>query len=171
MKSILVTGGAGFIGSHLCEELLKKNQRVICIDNFITGSRDNIRDLLDNKNFKFFECDIINPLFLDDEIDEIYNLACPASPRHYQANSVRTIKVNTIGMINMLGLAMAKKAVFLQASTPEVYGVPKVHPQVETYHGDVNPIGVRSCYDEGKRCAEALCFDYWRMHNMPIKVV
>lgn len=169
---ILVTGGAGFIGSHLCEKLLETGDSVICVDNFLTGSRNNIAHLLQKKNFFLIEHDIIEPLFIDEKIDQVYNLACPASPVHYQYNPVRTIKANTIGMINMLGLARAHKARILQASTSEVYGDPTQHPQTEEYRGDVNPIGPRACYDEGKRCAEALCFDYYRMHKkMEIKVV
>ncbi len=168
---ILVTGGAGFIGSHLCEVLLEHNHQVLCVDNFLTGSRKNIEHILINKNFSLIEHDIINPLFIDEKIDQVYNLACPASPVHYQHNSVRTIKANTIGMINILGLARKHGARILQASTSEVYGDPMVHPQVESYRGNVNPIGPRACYDEGKRCAETLCFDYHRMHGMEIKVV
>lgn len=169
-KTILVTGGAGFIGSHLCERLLEGGNRVICLDNFLTSSPKNIEHLRDNKNFVFIETDIISPIFIDESIDEIYNLACPASPIHYQKNAVRTIKANTIGVINVLGLARAKGAIILQASTSEVYGDPEVHPQIESYRGNVNPIGPRACYDEGKRCAETLFFDYHRMHGMKIKV-
>lgn len=169
--NILVTGGAGFIGSHLCERLLAQGERVFCVDNLFTGSRENIKHLEDNHNFKFIEHDIIEPLFLDEKIEQIYNLACPASPVHYQENPVRTIKANTIGVINMLGLARKHRARFLQASTSEVYGDPQVHPQKENYRGNVNPIGPRACYDEGKRCAETICFDYYRMHNLEIKVV
>lgn len=168
---ILVTGGAGFVGSHLCEKLLELGNSVICVDNFLTGSRKNITHLLENKEFSLIEHDIIFPLFIDEPIDQIYNLACPASPIHYQHNSVRTIKANTIGMINILGLARKHHARILQASTSEVYGDPVVHPQTENYRGNVNPIGPRACYDEGKRCAETLCFDYHRMHGMEIKVV
>lgn len=168
---VLVTGGAGFIGSHLCDKLLDLGQQVICVDNFFTGSKDNIRHLLKNENFKFIEHDIIEPLFIEEKIDQIYNLACPASPIHYQKNPVRTIKTNTIGVINMLGLARKHGARILQASTSEVYGDPEVHPQTEDYRGNVNPIGPRACYDEGKRCAETLFFDYYRMHGMEIKVV
>jgi len=166
----LITGGAGFIGSHLCEKLLALGERVICVDNLFTGSRENIRPLEENSNFKFIEHDIIAPLFLEEKIGQIYNLACPASPVHYQENPVRTIKANTIGVINMLGLARRHGARFLQASTSEVYGDPAVHPQIESYRGNVNPIGPRACYDEGKRCAETLCFDYHRMHGQEIKV-
>lgn len=170
-RIILVTGGAGFIGSHLCDRLLERGDKVLCVDNLFTGSKDNIVHLFDNKNFQFIEHDIIDPLFLDETIDQVYNLACPASPVHYQYNPIRTIKANTIGMINMLGLARKHKARILQASTSEVYGDPVVHPQHEAYRGNVNPIGPRACYDEGKRCAETLCFDYHRTHGMEIKVV
>lgn len=168
---ILVTGGAGFIGSHLCEKLLEMGNSVICVDNFLTGSRDNIAHLLKKKDFSLIEHDIIEPLFIDEKIDQVYNLACPASPIHYQHNSVRTIKANTIGMINVLGIARNHGARILQASTSEVYGDPMIHPQVESYRGNVNQIGPRACYDEGKRCAETLCFEYHRMHGMEIKVV
>lgn len=171
MKKILITGGAGFIGSHLSERLLHDGHRVICVDNFLTGSKQNITHLLDHQNFSLIEHDIIEPLFIDESIDEIYNLACPASPSHYQKNAIRTIKANTIGMINILGLARAKNATILQASTSEVYGDPLVHPQDEEYKGNVNTIGPRACYDEGKRCAETLCFDYHRTHGLRIKVV
>jgi UDP-glucuronate decarboxylase len=171
MKNILITGGAGFIGSHLCKKLLDASNNVIVADNFLTSSRENIKLFLDNANFRFIEHDIINPLFLDEKIDEIYNLACPASPIHYQKNAIRTIKANTIGMINVLGLARKHNARLLQASTSEVYGDPLVHPQIEEYRGNVNPDGPRACYDEGKRCAETLCFDYWRTHNLSIKIV
>lgn len=176
--TIVVTGGAGFIGSHLCDRLVREGQRVICVDNMFTGSRDNIRHLLPNKElFTLVEHDIINPLDIvkasgrQVNVKQIYNLACPASPLHYQENPVRTIKANTIGMINVLGLAQKHRARILQASTSEVYGDPTVHPQTEDYRGNVNPVGPRACYDEGKRCAEALCFDYHRMHGMEIKVV
>lgn len=169
--TILVTGGAGFIGSHLCERLLSDDHCVICVDNLFTGSKDNIEKLFDNPNFRFIEHDIVEPLFVDEHIDQVYNLACPASPVHYQHNAVHTIKASTIGVINMLGLARKHGARFLQASTSEVYGDPEVHPQTEEYRGNVNPIGPRACYDEGKRCAETLCFDYRRMHGMSIKVV
>ena len=167
---ILVTGGAGFIGSHLCEKLLEENHEVICVDNLFTGSKDNISHLLNNGNFTFIEHDIIEPLFIDKKIDQIYNLACPASPIHYQHNPVRTIKANTVGMINMLGFARKHGARILQASTSEVYGDPEKHPQKEDYRGNVNPVGPRACYDEGKRCAETLCFDYHRMHGLEIKI-
>jgi UDP-glucuronate decarboxylase len=169
--NILVTGGAGFVGSHLCEKLLEQGHKVICVDNLSTGSEDNIKHLYKNDNFTFINHDIITPLYIDDNIEQLYNLACPASPVHYQKNPVRTIKANTIGMINMLGLARGKGARILQASTSEVYGDPKVHPQTEDYRGNVNTVGPRACYDEGKRCSETLCFDYYRMHGMEIKVV
>lgn len=168
-KSILVTGGAGFIGSHLCERLLQEGNEVICVDNFFTGSKENIRNLLHNPHFELIRHDIVHPLLL--EIDEIYNLACPASPIHYQYNPVKTIKTNVMGSIHMLGLAKRVKAKILQASTSEIYGNPGVHPQPESYWGNVNPIGFRSCYDEGKRCAETLFFDYHRQNKVKIKVV
>jgi len=169
--AILITGGAGFIGSHLCDRLVKDN-KVICVDNMFTGSEGNIKHLKSNSNFKFIKHDIIEPLFLDDEkIEQVYNLACPASPVHYQFNAIRTIKANILGTINMLGLAKKHKARILQASTSEVYGDPLEHPQKESYWGHVNPIGVRSCYDEGKRCAETLMFDYHRQNNVDIGVV
>ncbi len=172
MKNVLVTGGAGFLGSHLCDYLIKKNEHVICVDNFFTGSKKNIEHLLENENFKFINHDIIQPLFLENVlIDQIYNLACPASPIHYQYNPVRTIKANTLGVINMLGLARKHKARILQASTSEIYGDPAVHPQTESYWGNVNTIGPRACYDEGKRVAETLFFDYHRMHDMEIRVM
>ena len=168
---ILVTGGAGFIGSHLCEKLLEQGHEVVCVDNLFTGSKQNIQHLLKNAHFKFTEHDIVNPLFLDEKIDQIYNLGCPASPVHYQFNPVHTIKASTLGVINMLGLARKHKARILQASTSEVYGDPDVHPQTEDYRGNVNTVGPRACYDEGKRCAETLFFDYHRMHGLEIKVV
>jgi len=172
MKTILVTGGAGFLGSHLCDYLINKNEKVICVDNLFTGSKKNIEQLLDNPNFKFINHDIIDPLYIEDAtIEQIYNLACPASPIHYQLNPVRTVKANTIGIINMLGLAKEHKARILQASTSEVYGDPLEHPQKETYRGNVNPIGPRACYDEGKRVAETLFFDYHRQHNLEIRVM
>ncbi|GIW69628.1 MAG: NAD-dependent dehydratase [Patescibacteria group bacterium] len=172
MKTILVTGGAGFLGSHLCDYLINKNEKVICVDNLFTGSKKNIEQLLDNPNFKFINHDIIDPLYIEDAtIEQIYNLACPASPIHYQLNPVRTVKANTIGIINMLGLAKKHKARILQASTSEVYGDPLEHPQKETYRGNVNPIGPRACYDEGKRVAETLFFDYHRQHNLEIRVM
>jgi UDP-glucuronate decarboxylase len=167
----LVTGGSGFIGSHLCEKLLEQGNRVLCLDNLLTSSKRNIEHLLANENFKFIEHDIIAPFFTDEPIGQIYNLACPASPIHYQKNAIRTIKANTIGVINMLGLARAKKATILQTSTSEIYGEPLEHPQTEEYRGNVNTIGPRACYDEGKRCAETLFFDYHRTHGMKIKVV
>lgn len=170
MSQIVITGGAGFIGSHLCEKLLDNGNTVICVDNFFTGSRKNIKHLLKNPSFELVKHDIINPLFLNQKIDQIYNLACPASPIHYQVNPIRTIKANTLGVINMLGLAKKHKAKILQASTSEVYGDPEIHPQTEKYWGHVNPIGPRACYDEGKRCAETLFFDYYRSHKLDIKV-
>ena len=170
--TILVTGGAGFIGSHLCERLLAEGHKVICVDNLFTGSKDNLKLFLHNPNFQFIEHDIVTPLFLEVKIDQIYNLACPASPVHYQFNPVHTFKANTIGVMNMLGLARQHGARFLQASTSEVYGDPEVHPQPETYRGNVNTIGPRACYDEGKRYAETICFDYYRMHgSLEIKIV
>jgi len=168
-KRILVTGGAGFIGSHLCEKLLEDGNEVLCVDNFFTGTRQNIVKLLDHKYFEVLRHDICFPLYL--EVDEIYNLACPASPIHYQFNPVQTTKVNVSGSINMLGLAKRIKCKILQASTSEVYGDPLQHPQKEDYWGNVNPIGPRACYDEGKRCAETLFFDYYRQHNLEIKVI
>ena len=169
MKTILVTGGAGFIGSHLCEALLKQGHYVICLDNFFTGRIENIKHLMDFDNFELIRHDIIDPIKL--EVDEIYNLACPASPVHYQYNPIKTIKTSILGTMNMLGLAKRVKAKILQASTSEVYGDPLVHPQPESYRGNVNPIGPRSCYDEGKRAAETLCFDYHRQHKVDIRVV
>jgi len=168
-KRILVTGGAGFIGSHLCERLLNEGNEVVCIDNFFTGTKDNIKHLLTNPYFEVIRHDICQPLYI--EVDEIYNLACPASPIHYQFDPVQTTKVNVSGSINMLGLAKRLKARIFQASTSEVYGDPEVHPQPESYWGNVNPIGPRACYDEGKRCAETLFFDYYRQHNIDIKVL
>jgi UDP-glucuronate decarboxylase len=165
---ILVTGGAGFLGSHLCERLLSEGHDVICLDNFFTGNKKNIAHLLDNKRFELMRHDIILPLYV--EVDRIFNLACPASPIHYQYNAVKTIKTSVLGAINVLGLAKRVKARALQASTSEVYGDPSVHPQVENYWGNVNPIGIRSCYDEGKRVAETLFFDYHRMNNVDIRV-
>ena len=167
-KRILVTGGAGFLGSHLCERLLNEGCDVLCVDNFYTGTKRNIRHLIGNPYFELSRHDITFPLYV--EVDEIYNLACPASPVHYQNDPVQTTKVNVHGSINMLGLAKRIKAKILQASTSEVYGDPVVHPQPETYHGNVNCIGPRSCYDEGKRCAETLFFDYHRQHKLNIKV-
>lgn len=167
-QRILVAGGAGFLGSHLCERLLAQGAEVVCIDNFFTGTRRNIEHLLDNKRFELIRHDITFPLYL--EVDQIYNLACPASPIHYQHDPVQTTKTSVHGAINLLGLAKRVKAKILQASTSEVYGDPDVHPQNEDYWGRVNPIGLRSCYDEGKRCAETLFFDYWRQHKLGIKV-
>ena len=169
-KTILVTGGAGFIGSHLCERLLTDDHKVICLDNLFTGSLDNIEVLKSNINFEFVNHDITKPYFRDG-IDEIYNLACPASPIHYQSNPIKTVKTCTIGVINMLGLAKKNNAKILQASTSEVYGDPDVHPQKEDYNGNVNTLGFRSCYDEGKRCAETLFMDYKREHNLNIAIV
>jgi UDP-glucuronate decarboxylase len=167
-QRVLVTGGAGFIGSHLCERLLANGQEVLCVDNFYTGTRRNIRELFSNPRFELMRHDVCFPLYV--EIDQIYNLACPASPIHYQFDPVQTTKTSVHGAINMLGLAKRVKATILQASTSEVYGDPTVHPQPEEYWGNVNPIGPRSCYDEGKRCAETLFFDYFRQHKLPIKV-
>jgi UDP-glucuronate decarboxylase len=165
---VLVTGGAGFLGSHLCERLLKQGASVICLDNFFTGTRHNIRSLLDDPCFELMRHDVTFPLYV--EVDQIFNLACPASPIHYQRDPVQTTKTSVHGAINMLGLAKRLKAKILQASTSEVYGDPNVHPQAESYWGHVNPIGPRSCYDEGKRCAETLFFDYWRQHRLRVKV-
>lgn len=169
MKRVLVTGGAGFLGSHLCERLLEEGCDVICVDNLFTGSKENIRHLLSNPHFEFMRHDITLPLYV--EVDEIYNLACPASPVHYQYNPIKTAKTCIYGAFNMLGLAKRVHAKILQASTSEVYGDPKVHPQPESYRGYVNPIGIRSCYDEGKRAAEAIFFDYHRVHHVDIKVM
>ena len=169
MKRILITGGAGFIGSHLCEKLLNSGNYIICLDNFFTGSMDNIKHLLKNPNFKLVEHDITKEFFID--ADQIYNLACPASPPHYQYNAIKTIKTSVLGIINMLGLAKRCKATILQASTSEVYGDPKIHPQTENYWGNVNPIGIRSCYDESKRCAETLMMDYHRQHDVDVRIV
>lgn len=166
---VLVTGGAGFIGSHLCERLLELGNEVICLDNFFTGRKENIVKLMDNPYFEVLRHDIINPI--DVEVDRIYNLACPASPVHYQFNPIRTVQTNVVGATNVLELAKRIKARVLQASTSEVYGDPTVHPQVESYWGNVNPIGVRSCYDEGKRCAETLFFDYHRQSGVDIRVI
>ncbi|WP_375462743.1 UDP-glucuronic acid decarboxylase family protein [uncultured Methylobacterium sp.] len=168
-KKVLVTGGAGFLGSHLCEKILDQGHEVLCVDNFFTGTRRNIAHLIDNPRFEMMRHDITFPLYV--EVDEIYNLACPASPVHYQFDPVQTTKTSVVGAINMLGLAKRVKAKVFQASTSEVYGDPEVHPQPEEYWGRVNPIGFRSCYDEGKRCAETLFFDYYRQHKLPIKVV
>ena len=170
IKTILVSGGAGFIGSHLCKSLIEIGHKIICLDNLFTGSVSNISELIKNPNFEFINHDIVKP-FYRENIDEIYNLACPASPIHYQDNPIKTIKTCTIGVINMLGLAKKNNAKILQASTSEVYGDPKVHPQKENYNGNVNTLGFRSCYDEGKRCAETLFMDYKREHNLNIKIV
>jgi UDP-glucuronate decarboxylase len=167
-KRVLVTGGAGFLGSHLCESLLAQGCHVICVDNFFTGTHDNIDHLRDNRNFELVRHDVCFPLYI--EVDQIYNLACPASPIHYQRDPVQTTKTSVIGAVNMLGLAKRVKARIMQASTSECYGDPTVHPQPESYWGNVNPIGIRSCYDEGKRCAETLFFDYRRQNNVDIKV-
>lgn len=169
MKKILVTGGAGFIGSHLCERLLNEGNEVICVDNFFTGAKSNVVHLLDNPYFELIRHDITMPFYV--EADEIYNLACPASPVHYQFNPIKTIKTSVMGAVNMLGLAKRIKAKILQASTSEVYGDPDVHPQTESYWGNVNPIGSRSCYDEGKRCAESLFINYHKQNNVKIKIV
>jgi len=168
VKKILVTGGAGFLGSHLCRRLLHDEHDVVCVDNFFTGDKRNISDLLQYPNFELVRHDVTFPLYL--EVDEIYNLACPASPKKYQIDPVQTTKTSVHGAINMLGLAKRTKAKIMQASTSEVYGNPAIHPQTEQYWGNVNPIGIRSCYDEGKRCAETLFFDYWRQHSVRIKV-
>ena len=167
-KRILVTGGAGFLGSHLCEKLVKEGNEVICLDNYYTGSKNNISHLMSNENFELLRHDICFPLYV--EVDEIYNLACPASPIHYQYDPVQTTKTSVHGSINMLGLAKRQNAKIFQASTSEVYGDPEIHPQNESYWGRVNPIGRRSCYDEGKRCAETLFFDYYRQHKLKIKI-
>jgi len=169
MKRMLITGGAGFIGSHLCERLLSEGNDVICLDNYFTGSKDNIRHLLGNSNFELVRHDVTEPFYA--EVDEIYNLACPASPVHYQYNPIKTMKTSFYGAMNMLGLAKRTKAKILQASTSEVYGDPAIHPQVESYWGNVNPIGLRSCYDEGKRAAETLFMDYHRQNGVRIKIV
>ena len=169
MKKILVTGGAGFIGSHLCERLLNEGNEVICLDNYFTGSKQNIVHLLDNHFFEMIRHDVTEPFYI--EVDEIYNLACPASPIHYQYNPIKTIKTSVIGAVNMLGLAKRIRAKILQASTSEVYGDPKIHPQTEDYWGHVNPIGLRSCYDEGKRCAESLFMNYYHQNSVRIKIV
>jgi UDP-glucuronate decarboxylase len=168
-KKILVTGGAGFLGSHLCDRLIEAGHDVLCVDNFFTGSKENVSHLMSHPRFELMRHDVTFPLYV--EVDEIYNLACPASPVHYQHDPVQTTKTSVHGAINMLGLAKRVRAKILQASTSEVYGDPEVHPQPESYWGKVNPIGIRSCYDEGKRCAETLFFDYWRQHQLRIKVV
>ncbi len=169
MKRILVTGGAGFIGSHLCERLLNEGNEVICLDNYFTGTKENVVHLLNNPYFELIRHDVTHPFFI--EVDEIYNLACPASPVHYQYNGIKTIKTSVMGAINMLGLAKRIKAKVLQASTSEVYGDPSVHPQPESYWGNVNPIGIRSCYDEGKRCAESLFMNYHQQNGVNIKII
>lgn len=169
MKRILVSGGAGFIGSHLCTRLIKEGYYVICLDNFFTGSQDNIKHLMNEPNFRLVEHDVTFPFFV--EVDEIYNLACPASPIHYQYDSIQTTKTSVLGTFNMLGLAKKVNAKILQASTSEVYGDPAIHPQPENYWGNVNPIGYRSCYDEGKRCAETLCMDYFRQNKVRVKII
>lgn len=169
MKRVLVTGGAGFLGSHLCDRLLKEGNDVICVDNLFTGSKDNIRHLLSNPYFEFIRHDVTEPLSV--EVDQIYNLACPASPVHYQHDPIKTAQTSVYGAMNMLGLAKRLNARILQSSTSEVYGDPEVHPQPESYRGNVNPIGIRSCYDEGKRMAETLFFDYHRQHNVDIRVI
>jgi len=169
MKRILITGGAGFLGSHLCERLLREDNDIICLDNFFTGSKENIAHLLDDSHFELIRHDIINPIYL--EVDEIYNMACPASPVHYQFNPIKTIKTNVMGVINVLGIAKRTKAKVLQASTSEIYGDPEVNPQNEYYWGKVNPIGIRSCYDEGKRAAECLMMDYRRQNSVNTKIV
>lgn len=168
MKRILITGGAGFIGSHLSQRLLNAGNDIICLDNFFTGSKDNIRHLIGNNKFELVRHDVTLEYFA--EVDQIYNLACPASPVHYQYNPIKTMKTSVMGIINMLGLAKRCRARILQASTSEVYGDPQIHPQVESYWGHVNPIGIRSCYDEGKRCAESLMFDYYRQNNVEIRI-
>lgn len=169
MKKILVTGGSGFVGSHVCEKLLSLGHEVFCLDNFFTGNKSNISHLVSNENFEIIRHDIIHSFFI--EVDEIYNLACPASPPQYQYNPIKTMKTSVLGSINMLGLAKRVKAKILQASTSEIYGDPEVHPQTESYFGNVNPIGVRSCYDEGKRCAETLFMDYHTENNVKIKII
>lgn len=169
-KLILVTGGAGFIGSHLCKRLLKLNNKVLCLDNLFTGNKNNLLDIINNEDFEFINHDITKSFFYKDRINQIYNLSCPASPIHYQLNPIKTIKTCTIGVINILGLAKKHQSKILQASTSEIYGDPKIHPQNESYFGNVNPIGPRSCYDEGKRCSESLFMDYYREHNLRIKI-
>lgn len=169
MSRVLVTGGAGFIGSNLCDRLVREGHDVICLDNFFTGNKDNIRHLIGNNHFELVRHDVISPYMA--EVDEIYNLACPASPPAYQYNPIKTIKTSVMGAINMLGLAKRTNAKILQSSTSEVYGDPHIHPQVESYWGNVNPIGIRSCYDEGKRCAETLFMDYHRQNNVRIKII
>lgn len=168
-KRILITGGAGFLGSHLCDKLIEQGHEILCVDNYFTGSKKNVEHLMGHPRFELMRHDVTFPLYV--EVDEIYNLACPASPIHYQWDPVQTTKTSVLGAINMLGLAKRVKAKILQASTSEVYGDPEIHPQPESYWGKVNPVGIRSCYDEGKRCAETLFFDYWRQHKIKIKVV
>ena len=168
-KRILITGGAGFLGSHLCDRLLENGDEVVCVDNYFTGNKDNIKHLMGNDRFELIRHDVTFPLYI--EVDEIYNLACPASPIHYQHDPVQTTKTSVHGAINMLGLAKRLRAKILQASTSEVYGDPKEHPQTEAYWGNVNPVGIRACYDEGKRCAETLFLDYHRQHNLPVKIL
>lgn len=170
MKRILISGGAGFIGSHLCHRLVREGNYVICLDNFFTGSKENVTDLLDEPNFRLVEHDIVKPYY-EDELDEIYNLACPASPIHYQYDPIQTTKTSVLGALNMLGLAKQTGAKVMQASTSEVYGDPEIHPQPESYWGHVNPIGIRACYDEGKRCAETLFIDYYLQHRLRIKII
>src|SRR5512138_2391978 len=169
LKRILVTGGAGFVGSHLCDRLVAQGHDVVCLDNLFTSQKSNIAHLLSKPNFEFIRHDVVHPIWL--EVDEIYNMACPASPPHYQYNPVKTMKTSVVGAINMLGMAKRVRAKILQASTSEIYGEPQVHPQPESYWGNVNPIGIRSCYDEGKRCAETLFFDYHRQNKVDIRVV
>jgi UDP-glucuronate decarboxylase len=169
MKTILVTGGAGFLGSHLCDRLIERGDEVICLDNFFTGRKENIRHLIGNPRFELVRHDIVHPIYV--EADQVYNLACPASPEAYQYNPIKTIKTSTVGMVNVLGLAKRCKARVLQASTSEVYGDPEVHPQTEDYWGHVNPIGPRSCYDEGKRVAESLCVNYAQEHGMAVRLI
>lgn len=169
MKRILITGGAGFVGSHLCERLLNENNEVLCLDNYFTGNKRNIENFLDNINFELIRHDICEPYYA--EVDEIYNLACPASPVHYQYNPIKTLKTSVLGATNTLGLAKRVGAKILQASTSEVYGDPSVHPQTEDYWGNVNPVGIRSCYDEGKRCAETLFMDYYRQNKVKVKII
>lgn len=169
MARVLITGGAGFIGSHLCDRLIAEGNDVICLDNYFTGSKDNVRHLIGNDHFELVRHDVVEPYLA--EVDQIFNLACPASPPHYQYNPIKTMKTSVMGAINMLGLAKRVNARILQASTSEVYGDPAIHPQVETYWGNVNPIGLRSCYDEGKRCAETMCMDYHRRHGVKVKII
>jgi UDP-glucuronate decarboxylase len=171
MKTILITGGAGFIGSNLCEKLLKQGNKVICVDNLYTGNIKNIQEFFYNQNFEFLNRDILLPLYIKDDIDEIYNLACPASPKKYQQNPINTLQVNFIGVMNLLELAKHKNAKFLQSSTSEIYGEPQISPQTEEYRGNVNTIGIRSCYDEGKRIAETLIMEYYKKYNVDIKIV